>query len=293
MTNTSLGKRKKKQDKKNKYLQEWVDKTLQQEVLENDSDFSENIYPPNFYNFNAMHHQRIQSAMSDPSFCRFGVPLGYGYPMEPSSLPYYNHSNSKSHQYIPQPNYNIPRNAVQNRKRTFNSRQKHVLQNAVVAKPVCTNTSELQFTSLPPVDINNASSVEDSQDQRRFSDPGLGSNGDAQESSDSDDSNASSNLIAVPKKIITTLVEQIHSLKETSTKLTRDLFDMRGEIEQLKQQAGWARQNTPATTIASASPLPVGNQTYTPGMLADAIREVRDSTKVNNIVFRRSSFIPN
>ncbi|XP_026470093.1 uncharacterized protein LOC113374058 isoform X1 [Ctenocephalides felis] len=282
MTNSSLGKRKKKQEKKNKYLQEWVDKALQQDVIENDSDFSENIYPPNFYHMNPMHQQRIHSAISDPSFCRFGVPVN-PFLMEPSSLPYYNHSTTKSHQYIPQPNYNVPRNTFPNRKRCFNSRQNHTTQTSVVAKPANT-PSELQFTSLPPVDMT-ASSVDDSQDQRRFSDPGLGSNGDGQDSSDSDDSNGSSNLISVPKKIITTLVEQIHSLKEITTKLNRDMFEMRGELEQVKQHSAWARQNTPATTIAPASPLPVGNQTYTPGMLADAIREVRDSTKVREEAF--------
>lgn len=122
----------------------------------------------------------------------------------------------------------------------FNFPNKPVLQNIPLSE-----TSE--YMSLPVGNLDQ----NDNNSKRRFSDPGL--------PNDSDSSTTS-----VDDRIIHKLMQQIQSLRESNRRLSKEIMEMRLELNMLKQQ-----QNSRHF-----------EREYEPGMLADIIREVRDAARV-------------
>lgn len=110
-----------------------------------------------------------------------------------------------------------------------------------------TINGDTEYLSLPVGNVDQS----DDQSKRRYSDPGI--------PNDSDDSGRS-----IESKIIEKLTHQINSLKENNRKLTREVVEMRIEINMLKQQQGLRHYD----------------RDYEPGMLTDIIREVRDAARV-------------
>lgn len=123
----------------------------------------------------------------------------------------------------------------------FNIPNKPLVENF----PLPETTSE--YMSLPVGNLDQ----NDSNSKRRFSDPGL--------PNDSDSSTTS-----VDDRIIHKLMQQIQSLRENNRRLSKEIMEMRLEINMLKQQ-----QNSRHF-----------EREYEPGMLADIIREVRDAARV-------------
>ncbi|CAG9765819.1 unnamed protein product [Ceutorhynchus assimilis] len=109
-------------------------------------------------------------------------------------------------------------------------------------------TSELpDYMSLPVVNID-----QNEESKRRFSDPGL--------PNDSSDSCSNS----CDGRIVQKLTHQIHSLRDSNNRLTREVMELRIELNLLKQQQTSRHYD----------------REYEPGMLADVIREVREAARV-------------
>ncbi|KAG5869155.1 hypothetical protein JTB14_024879 [Gonioctena quinquepunctata] len=106
--------------------------------------------------------------------------------------------------------------------------------------------SETEYLSLPLV---NMEQIEETG-KRRFSDPGL-----------PNESDSSSN--SLDERVIQKMTQQINSLKENNRRLSREVTELRIEVNMLKQQS--SRHY---------------DRDYEPGMLADVIREVRDAARV-------------
>lgn len=104
-----------------------------------------------------------------------------------------------------------------------------------------------EYMSLPVGNLDQ----NDNNTKRRFSDPGL--------PNDSDSSTTS-----VDDRIIQKLMQQVQGLRDSNRRLSKELMEMRLELNMLKQQQT-ARHF---------------EREYEPGMLADIIREVRDAARV-------------
>lgn len=182
---------------------------------------------PSSYYPNNSHNTSMFPAVSDPSL---GYPYNLSYQMtfEPMSLPNYNPY---------QPLYrNHPCSAVNNPPQTMN-----------YFKNTNQQVSDDQFASLPfpNNDLTNGDS------KRRFSDPGIPNDCDTDDSSKQD-------------QIVQNLVEQVNYLKDSNRRLYRELQEMRGELNFLKQRTS-AR---------------FYDKEYEPGMLSDIVREIRDAARV-------------
>lgn len=155
--------------------------------------------------------------------------LNHSVPSEPMSLPVY--PFTYPHLTYPNPNY-------------FNG-----FPNMPIVPPsipsVSTETQEYMSLPVGTIDQN------DNTSKRRFSDPGL-----------PNDSDSSTN--SFEGRLIQKLTQQVHALRESNRKLSREVMEMRLELNMIKQQ-----QNNR-----------MFERDYEPGMLADVIREVRDAARV-------------
>lgn len=109
------------------------------------------------------------------------------------------------------------------------------------------NGDSSEYLSLPVVNADQSTEA----DKRRFSDPGLPNESDSSSNSFDD-------------RVFHKLTQQINSIKESNRRLSREVMELRIELNMLKQQhcsRHWDRD-------------------YEPGMLADVIREVRDAARV-------------
>lgn len=104
-----------------------------------------------------------------------------------------------------------------------------------------------EYMSLPVGNLDQ----NDNNSKRRFSDPGL--------PNDSDSSTTS-----VDDRIIHKLMQQVQSLRDSNRRLSKEVMEMRLELNMLKQQQSSRHFE----------------REYEPGMLADIIREVRDAARV-------------
>ncbi|RZC32293.1 rho-associated protein kinase 1 [Asbolus verrucosus] len=163
--------------------------------------------------------------VSIPDITAYYSVLNYSNPSEPMSLPVYP---------MNYPNY-YPSNPNLN----FMSTPKPPI--------VPSMNGDNEYLSLPVGSLDQNDDVT----KRRYSDPGL--------PNDSDDSGNS-----IENKIIEKLTHQVNVLKESNRKLTREVMEMRIELNMLKQQQGSRHYD----------------REYEPGMLADIIREVRDAARV-------------
>ncbi|CAH1112317.1 unnamed protein product [Psylliodes chrysocephalus] len=109
-----------------------------------------------------------------------------------------------------------------------------------------------EYSSLPPT-VNMQGN--ETSTARRFSDPGL--------PNDSDSSTST-----VDESVIHKLKSQVNHLKENNHRLTREIEDLRLEVNLLKQHN-----------------FKQYNREYEPGLIADIIREVRDAAKVREDAF--------
>lgn len=122
----------------------------------------------------------------------------------------------------------------------FNLPNKPFLQNFPLSE-----TSE--YMSLPVGNLDQ----NDNNNKRRFSDPGL--------PNDSDSSTTS-----MDDRIIQKLMQQIQALRDSNRRLSKEIMEMKLELNYLKQQQSSRHFE----------------REYEPGMLADIIREVRDAARV-------------
>lgn len=106
------------------------------------------------------------------------------------------------------------------------------------------------YMSLPvgPLDHN-----ENSTEKRRFSDPGI--------NCESDESSSNS----LDNRLVQKLTQQVNVLKDSNRRLSREVVELRIEVNMLKQQ-----QNA----------RPHYDRDYAPGMLAEIIKEIRDAARV-------------
>lgn len=163
-------------------------------------------------------NHRIFPAMSDPTLC---------YPYMNCSLPIDPIPPYNLHQPYSFPNHNF----------------------GLLNSPFMNycKAQDTDFTSLPYVnnDMNN------SDKQRRLSDPGI---------PNESDSNDSANV----EQLVGSLVEQVHYLKDCNRRLYRELQEMRNEMNYLRQQCSSRFYD----------------KEYEPGMLSDVVREIRDAARV-------------
>lgn len=162
----------------------------------------------------------------------FSSYLPYGNPSETMSLPVYplNFCN-----YQPTPNFNIMG--------SINTQMHPHLANNFFHM----NDGSNEYLSLPVVTPDQSSDT----DKRRFSDPGL-----------PNESDSSSN--SLEDQVIEKLSHQVSALKESNRRLSREVMELRVELNILKHQQSSKHSD----------------REYEPGMLANIIREVRDAARV-------------
>lgn len=184
-------------------------------------------------NFDANISSRNFFPMTSHPCHNVGIPdftpyYGFGNPSETMSLPVYplNCCN-----YQPTPNFNIMGS----------------MNNPMPSNFLNINAGSNEYLSLPVVTPDQINDT----DKRRFSDPGLPNESDSSSNSFED-------------HVVHKLTQQVASLKESNRRLSREVMELRVELNILKQQQTsrhWDRE-------------------YEPGMLADIIREVRDAARV-------------
>lgn len=113
------------------------------------------------------------------------------------------------------------------------------------------------YASLP---MTNLDQENGEISKRRYSDPGL-PNEESDSSSDSVNNQKSD-------KLVHKLMNQVNVLKESNKRLSREVMEIRIELNLLRQQM--LQQNN----------IRHCDREYEPGMLADVIREVRDAARV-------------
>lgn len=167
--------------------------------------------------------------VSVPDFTPY---LPYGNPSETMSLPVYplNFCN-----YQPTPNFNIMG--------SMNTPMHPHLANNYFN----VNDGSNEYLSLPVVTPDQSNDT----DKRRFSDPGLPNESDTSSNSFED-------------QVVEKLSQQVSTLKESNRRLSREVMELRVELNILKQQQSLRHTD----------------REYEPGMLADIIREVRDAARV-------------
>ncbi|XP_018577395.1 uncharacterized protein LOC108915754 [Anoplophora glabripennis] len=193
----------------------------------NTSNFDPNMSNCNYFPINSHPYQNL----SIPDISAYYSFLNYSNPSEPMSLPIYP-MNYPNYSY---PNLNFMGSV---------STPKHM---SMVNNMSHLNGDTTEYLSLPVVN----SDQNDDTTKRRFSDPGLPNESDSSSNSFED-------------RIIQKLTQQVNSLKENNRKLSREVMEMRIELNMIKQQQNLRHYD----------------RDYEPGMLADVIREVRDAARV-------------
>ncbi|XP_063991648.1 uncharacterized protein LOC135170066 isoform X2 [Diachasmimorpha longicaudata] len=215
--------------------------------------------------------QRLFTAMSDPSVCRYSaVPMAYT--MEPVSMP----PMYPLYRPVPQPNY-----------RPFRGRGRRNIQHHQNAHGVVNGYSSLQenrtsymtphlyqngdYTSLPPTANNEGreQGEEMSSEHRRYSDPGLGPPElENCRSDESDSGESESSIVTVGKnnKLVLSLVEQMTNLRESNSQMFKELHETKLSLENVKAELSRVKQQV--------------SLDYQPGMLSDIIGEMRQANKI-------------
>lgn len=173
--------------------------------------------------------------LSIPDISAYYSFVNYSNSSEPMSLPVYP-VNYPNYPYMTASSPNFAGSATSTPK--FNT----LPNNAHV------NGDTTEYLSLPMVNLDQ---TDEEVGKRRYSDPGLPNESDSSANS-------------VDDRIVHKLTQQVNTLKESNRKLSREVMEMRVELNMLKQQQ------------SSRHP----DREYEPGMLADIIREVRDAARV-------------
>ncbi|XP_054257831.1 uncharacterized protein LOC128982830 isoform X2 [Macrosteles quadrilineatus] len=189
--------------------------------------------------------QRLFTAVSDPAVCAYPMSLGYTYPDSipvPLGYPVFH-----PHQFP----HKVPYND-----------QKHSPRNNFVRKPhgkqdqsKDTFQTVDEYTSLPP---GNLQDVESDQ-QRRFSDPGLANNSESEVDSLSEQESSASGYGD------SELTAQIETLVLENKRLSKELKETQSELQDLKIE------------IASLATV---QSSCEPGFISELVREVHEATKL-------------
>ncbi|XP_015109245.1 uncharacterized protein LOC107036040 [Diachasma alloeum] len=215
--------------------------------------------------------QRLFTAMSDPSVCRYSaVPMAYT--MEPVSMP----PMYPLYRPVPQPNY-----------RPFRGRGRRHIQHHQNVHGIVNGYSSLQenrtsymtphlyqngdYASLPPTANNEGREQvgEMSSEHRRYSDPGLGPpelENCRSDESDSGESGSSITTVGKNNKLVLSLVEQMTNLRESNSQMFKELHETKLSLENVKAELSRVKQQT--------------SLDYQPGMLSDIIGEMRQANKI-------------
>lgn len=162
------------------------------------------------------------------------------------------------------------------------------------------------FTSLPPGvnlshDIQRTASQNDLIDgleTRRFSDPCLANNSDDEGAQQKNDDKINLKNQSDNNKLLAYLIQQINNLHETNSKICRNLNDTKVDIEALKHAPSWnlrhrrdsisgfsTHSQPMGYAFGTHSPAPTYHSVsnagmYTPGMMTDVVREVKEAARV-------------
>ncbi|XP_032521402.2 uncharacterized protein LOC116773117 isoform X1 [Danaus plexippus] len=287
--NDRPGGKRKKSRSKGTFLSKWLDKTMRDihepppSLEMYDPFMNSNMYPqfsPGFnpYKFNT--YSCAPEPMSLPP-----LPTYYNSFIPP---PYSDYPNSNTQQEM-QGRKTLPRRRNENKVEEVasfpadNMNQKSYLE--------LKHFSDSQdFASLPPIvtsmadtnsncDFPERNDKEDSNNTRRFSDPCVRGLPDAERQANGDaDSDCSSSGLSgsqVGSRLLTCLLDQIASLKATNGRLTKELQDTRAELDNLRQNGYF-----PKSSGNLGAPNLNSNGMYSPGCVADMVREIRDATRI-------------
>lgn len=206
--------------------------------------------------------------VSDPSVCRYPVPLGFS--VEPLSLPVYPALYTSPDNLGYSLDFSKPRKSRKKRER---EKPASCCRNDSLAAFETSKEIDQDYASLPPANYDARSKPTDDTEtsfRRRFSDPGLAQassdelstdrcHGESTDSADSSDAEG-----RVPD--VFGLVDELHDLKRSNSSLTKQLYETRSELESLK--------------TACESWKVVASGDLRPGNLTDAICEIRDAAKM-------------
>ncbi|XP_046658434.1 uncharacterized protein LOC124352800 isoform X2 [Homalodisca vitripennis] len=195
-------------------------------------------------NYMPLHGQRLFAAVSDPAVCGYPVSLGYPYDPIPLSVGYpMYHPPQYTHRMPYQDSVYSPR-----RSRLRNNHEK-----GDHSKDTFQTVDE--YTSLPP---GNLQDIESDQ-QRRFSDPGLANNTGSEEDSLSNEGSSPSWFED------SQIANQIEALVLENKRLSKELKETQTELQELKLEV---------------SSLTQMQSTCEPGFISDLVREVHEATKI-------------
>ncbi|KAL0819822.1 hypothetical protein ABMA28_007849 [Loxostege sticticalis] len=295
-----LGKRKKSRGNKGSYLSKWLDKSLHhiQDSTPSMETFETYVNP----NLNWPLGSSQFAPGYDPYRYMYGCPEPMSLPTLPSYCnpavpPLYNHE----YRYTQSANKSIQVQRPRMRRRSDKVEEVHspnsTLSNTNYLQPKNFTDSQ-DFASLPPIvtsvaDTNSNSEMnnndkDDGSNNRRFSDPCVRGLPDVARPANRDvdsDSESSSDLSGsqVGSRLLTHLLDQIKCLKFANERLNKELLDTKAELDNVRQQNVILQKGSSSSIGANHSPLTdsgvLGGQ-YSPGFLADLVREIRDAARV-------------
>ncbi|CAH2094385.1 unnamed protein product [Euphydryas editha] len=290
--NGSGVKRKKSRESKRNYLSKWLDKTMHH-VQETSPSTEVN---DTFMNSNMNWTTGSQFA---PGYDPYKYNM-FGCASEPMSLPslptYYNLMIPPSYpeyRYMHNEHKGIQVHRPRQRRRSENKAEE---VSSTPADPSINQMNYLQpknfsdnqdFASLPPIvtsmgDTNSNSDMQtndkdDASNARRYSDPCVRElpdvtrpvNGEVDSGSE-----ASSGLSGsqVGSRLLSCLLDQISTLKNTNERLNKELLETRAELESMRHQNSYFPK--------SPSNLNGNGGQYSPGFLTDLVREIRDAARM-------------
>lgn len=173
-------------------------------------------------NYLPLHGQRLFAAMSDPAVCGYPISVGYPYDPIPVSVGY------PIYQQVPPYTHRTSCKGKHHSPRRLKLRQNY----DKMARSKDTFQTVDEYTSLPPGNFQD----NESDQQRRFSDPGLANNTESEGDSLSEDGSSASwyddSQVSSQVEILLQENKRLSKeLKETQT----ELQDLKGEVAQLVQ----------------------------------------------------------
>ncbi|GBP67814.1 hypothetical protein EVAR_53810_1 [Eumeta japonica] len=304
-TNGTLGKRKKTRVNRGTYLSKWLDKTMHHV---HEQTPSMDTYE-SFVNNNLNNNWQMNQSQFMPNFDPFKYNL-YNYTPEPVSLPTFPTYTSPmlglyspDCRFVPSVNKSIQVHRPRQRRRADNkaedvtgkSNEKLDSSSYLQQKNLA---GSQDFTSLPPIVTSvgdttsnsdmNTNEKDDGSNARRYSDPcvrGLpdiaqatGADPESESEEDSEGSHVGSRLLGC-------LLDQISTLKTANETLNRELQETKAELQSVRQQNAIWQKGSPTALGSVPNQAPLNSNgllgaNYSPGMLSDLVREIRDATRV-------------
>lgn len=167
-------------------------------------------------NYLPLHGQRLFAAMSDPAVCGYPIPVGYSYDPIPVSLGY------PIYQQPPPYTHRVPCKDKNHLPRRIKLKQNY----DKIAQSKDTFQTVDEYTSLPPGNFQD----NESDQQRRFSDPGLANNTESEGDSLSDDGSSASWYDD------SQVSSQMEMLLQENKRLSKELKETQAELQELKSE---------------------------------------------------------